>query len=111
LREVVLGRATWRDLVAAGMDIRGIPNGWEFGPTACAPIDVSELDLRAGITRQLETEDQGRSWASFVLAASDLFDLEAVSGQGADSSETLLEALWDISEGDFATARQRLQPR
>lgn len=109
LREVVVGRATWRELVEAGSDIRAVPGGWAFGPPTLEPAAVTEPDLREGIARQIVSIDHGREWASFVLSASDLFDLEPLSGDGSASCGQVLEALWDLSNGDVASARARLR--
>jgi hypothetical protein len=108
LREVLLGRASWRELVAAGADIRAVPDGWIFGPATADPIAVSERDLREGITRQLDGEDRGREWASFVLSASQLFDFASLSRDGGAAADQVLEALWDISYGNADAARKRL---
>jgi hypothetical protein len=98
LREVLLGRATWRDLAAAGFDVRAIPGGWAFGPPSGAPMVVTEDDLRHGIAQQAGNPG-AREWASFVLCASDLFDLEPLTDSGSVTAANAVEALWDLSFG------------
>lgn len=102
-RDVLLGKRPWNDLNEAGWDIRRTRDGWTFGSTAGPPVTVAFGDLMTGMAVQLESEDEGREWARFVLAASDVFDLEAVSETGA--SEEGIEALWDLSRGDTAAAK------
>ena len=95
--DVVRGKAEWASLLAYGVDIRHFPRErrWEFGAYDAEPVVVTEPDVVEGINRQIADEGLIAEWAQFLLAASDLIDLDKLS----DSEAGLLDCLWEISDG------------
>ena len=100
--DVVRGNASWASLRGYGIDVRRIPGErrWEFGAYNGEPVLVSEADVVEGIKKQLANEDSIAEWAQFVLAASDLINLDELD----DSRGGLLDCLWKISDGELDCA-------
>ncbi len=101
-RDVLLGKRHWSDLRNAGVEVRTTRGGWIFVPSTMPPLSLSPEELAHGIVRQLETEDGGREWASVVLAAADLVDLDDTAD--GDANDRALDALWELSFGNRARA-------
>jgi len=100
---VVRGNVHWRTLRTHGIDIRlSGKNTWEFGAYSGEPVLVSADDILQGIEQQIDDETRILEWARFVLAASDLVNLDRVD----DSEGELLDCIWDISYGKLDCAKK-----
>jgi hypothetical protein len=99
--QVIRGEAHWSSLQQLGFRILREADRWIM-PPAPEEVAVPETsDLAAGILRFEFQADELREWASFVLAASSLINLERIDKTNV--GQKLLEALWDLSFGKHAT--------
>lgn len=106
LLNVVRGNDDWPILLEYAVDIRHIAyeNRWEFGVYAGEPVIISESDVVEGIKKKIDNKHSITTWAQFLLAASDLIDMENLN----DAEGGLLDCLWAISDGDLECAHQYL---
>ncbi len=95
LLEVVRGHKPWPVLQRHGFKVSYYDGRWEFGVESEPPLQASLSDISEGLLRLLSKPHELSEWASFVLVASSLVDLEDVEGH-----DLLLEALWDASFGE-----------
>jgi hypothetical protein len=90
LLEVVRGHKPWPVLQRHGFKVSYYDGGREFGAEPDPPLQASLSEVSEGLLRLLSNPHELREWASFVLVASSLIDLEETEGH-----DLLLEALWD----------------
>ena len=95
--DVVRGKTEWASLLDYGVNMRHFPNErrWEFDAYDGDPVVVTEPDVVEGINRRIADRRLIAEWAQFILAASDLIDVEKLN----DSEGGVLDCLWEISEG------------
>lgn len=95
LLEVVRGQKPWSTLQQYGFKVSYYEGRWEFGLNSVPPLRVSVSDISEGLLGLLAKPDDLRQWASFILSAASLVDLEDM-----EDHDLLLEALWDASFGN-----------
>ena len=95
--KVLRGELTWSSLNGDGVEIERKGDRWLFPPVVIEPLKPTHEDIAAGIGAYLGKPEQLKEWASFLLAASSLVDLEELDNAWGNE---LLEVLWDLSFGD-----------
>jgi hypothetical protein len=95
LLEVVRGHKPWTVLQRHGLNVSYYDGSWEFGVESDPPLLVSPSDISEGLLGLSSRPREQREWASFILAASSLLDLEYVQ-----ACDLLLEALWEATFGE-----------
>jgi hypothetical protein len=101
-REVVLafvrGERGWQDLALAGVSVSFMDDGCDCEGAGTVVVRPSVADIATGFTTHMSSREVDlRRWASVILAASTIIDLEALE-QDQDG-EQILSALWDASAG------------
>ncbi len=94
LGRVVRGEDKWESLRQQGVRIDYENGEWSISPLQSDPVPISIEDIAAGFIT-LFGKDEAIEWASFLLAASPLIDLEPL--QDMPHGEVLLNGLWDLS--------------
>ena len=95
IMRVVRGQAHWSSLQHLGFNIRREPNRWIMPPVLKDLVMPKISDVATGILSLQFKPDELVEWASFVLAASSLINLETIGETPV--GKKILEALWDLS--------------
>ncbi len=75
--------------------------GWSFAPVQIRPILINGDDIRSGLSNLINDSERMKEWASFLLAASSLVDLQELeSERGGDN---LFELIWDLQSSRGVT--------
>jgi hypothetical protein len=84
-REVVLafvrGERGWQDLALAGVSVSFMDDGCDCEGAGTVVVRPSVADIATGFTTHMSSREVDlRRWASVILAASTIIDLEALLG-------------------------------
>lgn len=95
---VIRGEVPWHSLEVSGIEVRHEANEWAIGTTLDHPVSADPEDIATGLVNLSFKSDELIEWASFLLAAAPLINLERL--QRSAEGNQLLETLWDVSAGE-----------
>lgn len=93
--DVVRASSSWEQLKKYGVMLSD--NEWRFPAPSSEPVIICVQDVVDGYNQYQGDENALKSWASFLLAASDLISFQRI--EDGPNGDQVIGALWDVAFG------------